>query len=174
MKSSVAQLNLLLAWLGILLGFVSGMVLGGFFQREDWLGGYGSLRRRMYRLGHISCFGLGALNLLFWLTVNQLSVTDARVVWVSWAFVVGAVTMPLACLIMAHWPKARLIFAVPVLSLLLGGALMLVMLGRSAAADSLAGEETRPPRTTSREEPMPAVDGVSPRPFAEVIPTARP
>ncbi len=36
------NLNLFLAWLWILLGFVSGMVLGLFFHRENWLGGYGS------------------------------------------------------------------------------------------------------------------------------------
>jgi hypothetical protein len=57
--------NLTLAWLWILLGFVSGMVLGLFFHRENWLGGYGSFQRRMYRLGHISFFGLGAVNALF-------------------------------------------------------------------------------------------------------------
>src|SRR6185436_1938733 len=60
-----------LAWLWILPGFLSGMVLGMFFHREDWLGGYASLRRRMYRLGHISFFGLGAVNLFFWLTMKQ-------------------------------------------------------------------------------------------------------
>ncbi|HXR49058.1 MAG TPA: hypothetical protein VN784_16610, partial [Candidatus Limnocylindrales bacterium] len=59
--------NLFLAWLWILLGFVTGMALGLFFHHENWLGGYGSFKRRMYRLGHISFFGLGAVNLLFWL-----------------------------------------------------------------------------------------------------------
>ena len=42
--------NLFLAWLWILLGFVTGMVLGLFFHHENWLGGYGSFKRRMYRL----------------------------------------------------------------------------------------------------------------------------
>ena len=54
-----SNLNLFLGWLWILLGFVSGMALGMFFHRENWLGGYGSFKRRMYRLGHISFFGLG-------------------------------------------------------------------------------------------------------------------
>ena len=65
--------NLFLAWLWILLGFVTGMVLGMFFHGENWLGGYGSFKRRMYRLGHISFFGLGAVNLLFCLTTQNLS-----------------------------------------------------------------------------------------------------
>src|SRR5690349_16227137 len=57
MKSSGAQLNLQLAWLWILLGFIAGMVLGLFFHREDWPGGYGSFRRRMYRPRYISLPG---------------------------------------------------------------------------------------------------------------------
>ena len=52
------MLNFYAAWIGILLGFVAGVVLGFFFHREDWLGGYHSWRRRMVRLGHISFFGI--------------------------------------------------------------------------------------------------------------------
>ena len=51
MNVQLSQMNLLLAWLWICLGFLSGMLLGLFFHRENWLGGYGSLKRRMYRLG---------------------------------------------------------------------------------------------------------------------------
>ena len=34
-------------------------------DREDWLGGYGSFKRRLYRLAHISFFGLAIVNLMF-------------------------------------------------------------------------------------------------------------
>src|SRR5579862_3583437 len=103
--------NLFLAWLWILLGFVTGMGLGLFFHHENWLGGYASFKRRMYRLGHISFFGLGAVNLLFWLTLQNISRPELLVGVASWAFIVGAVTMPVCCVIMAHFPKAHLIFA---------------------------------------------------------------
>ncbi len=53
------------AWILILLGMVSGAVLGWRFQEEGFLGGYTSRRRRLLRLGHISFFGLGAINLFF-------------------------------------------------------------------------------------------------------------
>ena len=43
-----------------------------FFHGEDWLGGYGSWRRRMLRLGHISMIGTGLLNLAFALSVGHL------------------------------------------------------------------------------------------------------
>ena len=129
--------NLFLAWLWILFGFVTGMVLGLCFHHENWLGGYGSFKRRMYRLGHISFFGLGAVNLLFWLTAKNLSLTGPLADATSWAFIVGAITMPACCAVMAHFPKAHLIFAVPVVSLILGGALTLALVAREPANPSL-------------------------------------
>jgi hypothetical protein len=118
--------NLLLAWLWILLGFVSGMVLGMFFHDERWLGGYGSFKRRMYRLGHISFFGLGVVNFIFALTVQNFFLAGRPVSFASLAFIIGATTMPLCCVVMAHFPKAHLIFAVPVVSLVTGGVLTLM------------------------------------------------
>lgn len=127
--------NLLLAWLWILLGFVSGMVLGLFFRGENWLGGYASFRRRMYRLGHISFFGLGGVNFIFALTWKDFLATGPLMEAASWAFIVGALTMPLCCVVMAHCPKAHLIFAVPVVSLIVGGVLTLAqMMGEPQAA----------------------------------------
>jgi hypothetical protein len=120
------KINLLLAWLLILLGFVTGMVLGMFFHGENWLGGYNSFMRRMYRLGHISFFGLGVVNLCFYLTVKSLSAAGNSAGVASWLFIVGAVTMPLSCVIMAHFPKAHAIFAIPVSSLIAGAVLTLM------------------------------------------------
>jgi hypothetical protein len=117
------HLNLVIAWLWLLLGFVAGMVLGMFFHGNNWLGGYGSFKRRMYRLGHISFFGLGVVNLLFCLTAQTFSLAGPFTVVASWAFIVGAISMPLCCVVMAHFPKAHLIFAVPVISLIAGGVL---------------------------------------------------
>lgn len=130
MTTSLPHLNLVVAWLCIFLGFLSGMVLGLFFHRENWLGGYGSLKRRMYRLGHISFFGLGAVNLLFWLTMNQLAASGLHVSAASWAFIIGAITMPACCVVMAHSPKLHLIFTVPVVSLLIAGAFTLAVVIR--------------------------------------------
>ncbi|HLX95046.1 MAG TPA: hypothetical protein VKU37_04810 [Verrucomicrobiae bacterium] len=120
--------NLFLAWLWILLGFVTGMILGLFFHRENWLGGYGSFKRRMYRLAHISFFGLGAINLLFWLTMQNISPAGQLASIASGAFILGAIAMPFGCVVMAHFPKAHLVFTVPVVSLILGGVLTLVQL----------------------------------------------
>lgn len=120
------DINLFLAWLWILLGFLTGMAMGFFFHNENWLGGYADLKRRMYRLAHISFFGLGAVNLLFWLTMQQASPEKPLAGIASCAFIVGAVTMPICCVVMAHFPKAHLSFAIPVLSLIAGGVLTLL------------------------------------------------
>ncbi|HEU6447281.1 MAG TPA: hypothetical protein VFV23_02435 [Verrucomicrobiae bacterium] len=120
--------NLFFGWLWILLGFVSGMILGMFFHGENWLGGYGNFKRRMYRLGHISFFGLGAVNLLFWLTLQKIPSTGLQIQIASIAFVVGAITMPVCCVIMAHFPKAHFIFAVPVVSLIAGAVFTLIQI----------------------------------------------
>src|SRR6185503_2651096 len=112
-----SHLNLLVAWVWILLGFASGFALGSNFHKEQWLGGYASHKRRLYRLGHISFFGLALVNLMFYFTARTWVHAGQAAQVASWGFIAGAVTMPVCCLIMAHWPKARTLFLVPVLSL---------------------------------------------------------
>lgn len=153
--NTYAHLNLILAWLWILLGFASGMVLGMFFHQEKWLGGYASLQRRMYRLGHISFFGLGSVNLLFWLTIKSLPGLSPHASIASWAFIIGAITMPLCCVIMGHFPKWHLIFTVPVVSLITAGALTLGLVIRSERPTAPIAESSLAPlnhqlRTASR------------------------
>jgi hypothetical protein len=117
MNANGYELNLLVAWLWIVLGIVSGCLLGLGFHRENWLGGYGSLRRRLYRLGHISFFGLALLNLAFAFTARETGIGSTPGLVGSWGFALGAITMPACCLVMAHWPKWHLLFAIPVSSL---------------------------------------------------------
>jgi len=126
--ANIIEANLFAAWTGILLGFLSGLVFVLFFHRENWLGGYGSFRRRLYRLGHISFFGLAVVNFMFYLTARTWSAENQWIAPASWAFIFGAVTMPLCCFIVAHFPKARLLFGLPVVSLLFGAALTIPLL----------------------------------------------
>jgi hypothetical protein len=126
MNMETPQINLVFGWAGILAGFISGMVLGLFFHQDNWLGGYASFQRRMYRLGHISFFGLGAVNLVFFFTAQFFNGTSPQIHFASWAFIIGAITMPICCVVMARFPKAHMIFAVPVVSLITGGTLTML------------------------------------------------
>ncbi len=112
--------NLIGGWLGMLAGVLSGAVIGLFFHRDDWMGGYGSYRRRLTRLGHISFFGLGFLNLMFAATSGQLFLGGICLATASWALMVGAITMPVCCFLSAWRKSLRHLFPVPVLAVTTG------------------------------------------------------
>lgn len=119
-------LHLKIGWLWMLAGFLSGALMGPFFKRPDWLGGYGALPRRMVRLCHISFFGLGWLNLMFAFSLPFLDETSpGRLNIAGIGFVVGAVTMPLCCLLLARFPRWNpvALFTPPVASLLVAGSI---------------------------------------------------
>jgi len=119
------QVNLVFGWLGLMLGVVSGFLIGLGFHQETWGGGYGSFPRRMIRLGHISFFGLGFLNILFALSLERVTMSAAVLPVAEAAFVIGAITMPLCCFLTAWRTSFRWLFALPVLSLATGVACML-------------------------------------------------
>jgi hypothetical protein len=125
MKSDPVVINLVCAWAGLLLGMVSGAILGLGFAREAFLGGYGSWTRRLCRLGHIAFFGLAFVNFLFFATVRLGCYGGASARMAGWLFVAGAVSMPLTCFVSAFWRPARHAFAIPVLCLLGGVGLTL-------------------------------------------------
>ena len=125
MKFPFTQINLIAAWLGILLGFASGFFLGLNFHREDWLGGYTSFKRRLYRLAHISFFGLAMMNLMFYFVARDFSPAKLSVAVASWGFLVGAISMPICCIIMAQNSKLRALFLIPVSSLIVAATLTL-------------------------------------------------
>jgi hypothetical protein len=122
----MGSVNLLLGWIWITGGFLSGAILGLFFYDPDWLGGYGSWRRRMVRLGHISFIGTGLLNLAFVFTIVGLETVAPPIA--SWLFVVGAVSMPLVCFLSAWRDELRHLFPLPVISLI-GAGLSLIFQG---------------------------------------------
>ncbi len=117
------MINLQIAWIGIFLGFLAGAVPGLFFYKEDWLGGYGSWRRRMLRLAHISFFGIGIINAAFFLTYRHLDAgasDPAAPIWPSRLLVAGAVAMPAVCYLAAWRKPFRHLFFIPVLCLVAG------------------------------------------------------
>lgn len=112
-------LNYVAGWYLVLAAFVAGAVLGLGYHREDFLGGYGSWRRRLLRLGHIALAALGLLNLAYGLTPTPPSV------WPGALLLSGAVTMPAVCFLAAWRPSFRHAFFLPVM--LLGIAVVLIL-----------------------------------------------
>lgn len=119
---SVADYNLLAAWVGIALGMGAGALVGLMFDREGFAGGCGSWRRRLMRLGHVSFFGLAFLNVVFYLTAPQLDAARAGIC--SPLLIAGAITMPLVCYLSAWRPAFRHVFFVPVSCLLIAALLV--------------------------------------------------
>lgn len=117
--------HLLTGWLSMIAGALSGAAIGLFFHREDWLGGYGSFRRRMLRLGHIAFFGLGILNVLFALSINARPLAS-HLALASTGFWLAALTMPACCFLTAWRASLRHVFPVPVMALTAGIAGLLM------------------------------------------------
>ena len=128
--TSVPEINLVMAWVWILGGFLTGAMMGLRFQDPKWLGGYASHRRRMYRLGHISFFGLGFMNLLFFLTAERFELITPGGMIASGAFILGALTMPLCCALMARNARFQWVFGIPVTALIGGAVLTIIELLR--------------------------------------------
>jgi len=107
-------------------GVLSGALIGLFFHKEEWMGGYASFRRRLTRLGHISFFGLGFVNLLFGLTANTIHLPITNTTISSVCFLVGAISMPISCFLTAWRQYFRHLFPIPVASVLFGIISLLV------------------------------------------------
>lgn len=120
--------NLIAAWAGILMGLLSGVALGAFFHKNDWLGGYDSWPRRLLRLGHISFFGIAFLNLAFVVTVAEARLPDTGLYWPSTLLVIAQASMPLVCFLAAFKKPLRQLFFIPVSTAVGGTALFLVAL----------------------------------------------
>jgi len=85
-----SHINWYAGWIMILAAFVSGAGIGLFFWRENFLGGYGSWRRRLIRLGHIALAALGLFNVVYAMTPAEL-IRGWRMEWSGVGLIVGGV-----------------------------------------------------------------------------------
>jgi len=111
-------MNWYFGWGMILTAFVTGAIIGLYFHSDDFLGGYGSFRRRILRLGHIALAALGMVNILYY-----LSFASAEPSMPSWlasiGFLVGGISMPLVCFLSAWRAGFRHLFFIPVIALVM-------------------------------------------------------
>jgi hypothetical protein len=106
------DVNIYASWVAFLLGGIAGAISGMFFHKSDWLGGYNSWRRRLTRLGHISFFGLGLLNLGFGLTCQYFGLSSGLAP-ASTLLLIGLFTMPTVCYLAAYRTAFRHFFFIP-------------------------------------------------------------
>jgi hypothetical protein len=112
------MMNWYVGWSLILSAFVSGAVIGLFFHKEEFMGGYSSFRRRLTRLGHIAQAALGMLNVLFAVSTPTVEGWPAQLA--SLGMIVGGLSMPTVCFLTAWKPGFRRLFFIPVASLMTG------------------------------------------------------
>lgn len=118
----IGHWNVLFAWAWFAVGIAAGAAQGLRFHDDQWLGGYGSWPRRLTRLGHVSFFGTGLLNLGFAVsTATAAAPSVAPLLTVaSAALVAGGVAMPAVCYLSAFHRPLRRWFPVPVTLLAIG------------------------------------------------------
>jgi hypothetical protein len=117
-------LNFAAGWWLVLAAFASGAVIGLGFHREEFLGGYGSFRRRLVRLGHIAMAALGMLNIVYGIA-PVLAGPGGAAGLTGMLFLGGAISMPLVCFLSAWRTPFRHLFFIPVIQLMAAVVLVL-------------------------------------------------
>jgi len=118
-------LALKLGWIGMLLGVISGAIMGLLFHRENWLGGYAAHARRFVRLGHISFFGIGLLMLFYGLSFMPMGVSPGHAKIGVYGLAVALFGMPSVCGLTAWKKPFRHLFFIPVLGAATGICIIL-------------------------------------------------
>lgn len=111
-----------IAWCSILLGALSGLVLGlwsfgGPVPTPEWIGPYDALPRRFLRLAHVALFALGILHLMVSRQIGEMPVSVAADRLALRAMAFGNVAMPTALIAAALWEPLKYLTPLPALAL---------------------------------------------------------
>lgn len=113
------RIHILVGWISVAAGILSGGVIGMCFHKEDWLGGYGSVSRRLIRLSHISFLGMAFMNFSYAMTLYIMLSHEDVFLGASIGLVLATISMPVACFLSALTGIKRLYFVIPVSGTLL-------------------------------------------------------
>lgn len=131
--AAVGHLNIAFGWAWMTLGFVSGMLMGlraeqfglnTLNEGPTWLGGYGSVPRRLIRLGHVAFIMLSVLNLLFGLFIDGAALPLIWKLVGSYAMIFGAVGVPLLCVAAARYRPLKILLGLPASAMLAGNVII--------------------------------------------------
>ncbi|MBT5874026.1 MAG: hypothetical protein HOH43_11465 [Candidatus Latescibacteria bacterium] len=79
----------------------------------SWLGEYGDTSRRLARLGHIACFGLGILNILIAQELPRLSLANRTRKIAANAMNLGNIFLPLTLFAAAAYHPVKYFMSLP-------------------------------------------------------------
>ena len=120
-------------------GALTGLVMGlwsfdGPVPVPGWLGDYGSTARRLVRLGHIACFGVGILNLLLAAEAERNAFLGSTSRWASRLMNLGNIGLPLGLFVAAVVPPTKYLLALPAMAVTISLLLVAGVSFRSVAA----------------------------------------
>jgi hypothetical protein len=112
------RLNRIVAWCSLLLGAVTGLVLGlwsfdGPVRVPAWLGDYNETSRRLARLGHIAFFGIGMLNLFVVAELRRIRLGPGVRRTALVAINLGNVLLPLSLFLAAALSPMKYLMSIP-------------------------------------------------------------
>jgi hypothetical protein len=108
------ECNILVGWVGMILGSLLGMAIGLRAESRDWAGGYSSFQRQALRLAHIAAFALGMINVLYGSSTRGLDLLPHGAAFIgSVTMIAGGLLMPAVCLAAAWRRPLKLLFPLP-------------------------------------------------------------
>jgi hypothetical protein len=125
----IGEANILSGWLTMVLGLVSGSILGlwafgGPFPAPPGHKEYSDLPRRMVRLGHIALVALPIINILYGQYVDSLPLRYNTLYLGSRSMIVCMVGVPLFLFLGSLWQPFKYVEIIPVGAGILGLAIM--------------------------------------------------
>ncbi len=122
--------NITFGFVWICVGLLLGAPMALAFLKKDWLGGYGSLSRRLLRLSHIAFIMLGLLNIVYGYALKTGTVHFAWQGAAMASLLAGAAILPIL-LFVGIWVRKAL-WALPLPFLMIFAAVAGVAAGRLA------------------------------------------
>jgi hypothetical protein len=130
--AGAGELNRLIGWSGMALGAGMGLLLGlwafdGPLPTPAWIGDYDATPRRLLRLSHIACFGLGLINLLMAREAPRLALSAGLRRAALQAMNLGNVLLPVTLFAAALYAPLKYLMPLPALAVF--AALCLTAIG---------------------------------------------
>lgn len=131
--STIGDLNIVFGWLWMNMGFITGLLMGlkaeqfglnTLKEGPTWLDGYGSIPRRLIRLGHVAFIMLPVLNILYGQFIDGAALSHAWKLTGSYAMIAGAVGIPLLCFGAAFYRPLKILLGLPASAILLGNLII--------------------------------------------------